>query len=264
MTDNNNSLLPLAPPSEPNGTSSIEKDFIEWMQAGGNLKKIEKEMKQLAANLSHMKNIAYGLVMFFDLNSELGDTKMSLTAAVSNFDSDLRTLANGAQSAINQAAQDAKELQGKDISPQKAKQLADDMQKQMGLLVKYVKEIKGALQEAKNLGLATDDSVKPLEDALNQIKSAFGVTWGDNFKMAADIENAIKQADKKGGFDATWRNLSNGMQQTIQGVSSMSTSANTQLQFIAEQYKKSIQMEQTAMQAEQTMTKSAVNNQISH
>lgn len=266
MSDNN--LISLVDPKESSG--GITRDCEQYKLAEQELKKIRKEIKQLAANLSHMKNIAYGLVTFFDLNSEMGDTKLKVVASVDNFDSGLRTIANKAQGTINQAAQIAKEMAGLKKGSPEWEKLDGKLVGKMKDLVSEINQLHGILLIAKSKGMATADGIKPLIDAIKQVTSSFnGNTtggedhWGATYNMALAFA-AASQGPKSGEYSSMWRSLNDGMQQTIQGVSSMSTSANTQLQFESEQYKKSIQMEQTAMQAEQSMTKSAVNNQISH
>ena len=88
---------------------------------------------------------------------------------------------------------------------------------------------------------------------------AFGSSWGDASKMDSTMATWI--SDMKSGQNVPdLKNLQDGFQTINQSVSEFSSTTNTQLQFVENQFKQGMGEENSAIQAYQKMNSNTIRH----
>jgi|GEM_PF-6423925 len=244
---------PLLPPLSP----QLRKDLEAYMEAMELLQQDRSKLKAMAKELGHMKNTMYGIVEIMNMFQNVEGAKVSAFSSLDNVDSDVRSQITGAEGAVNaMAAGKSAGTPGHDPTKKEVAEAAK--------LVAFVKEIQGFMDRegggSKVIGKGT---LKNLQDAINNIKSVFKTAWGNPTAMAERM-NEWTAGTKGGRFSPELKNLQFGLQQANQTVSAMSTSTNTQLEFVTNMFKQFLGIDETAMQSYQKGNLTMVQNQRSN
>ncbi len=243
-SNNNVNLLPL--PLDPPLNPQIKKDLMAYLEAMEMLEDAKKKLKAMAANLSNMKNVMFGVMEIMNMFQNVEGDQVNALSSVDNIDSDLRSQITDGQNAVNGMGS--------------GKQNTAAAQK----LIEFVKEMQ-AFIDAKGgaNGVIDDSTLKNLQGAITSIKSQFGKDWGNTQKMSTDISNWMAETKKNGTYPPQLKNIQNGFQELTQTTSALSTTTNTNLQYTTEILKQYLGIDNTAMQAYQKGNAQLIQNQRS-
>jgi len=245
---------PLIPPLSP----QIKKDLEAYMEAMELLQQDRAKLKAMAKQLGHMKNTMYGIVEIMNMFQNVEGAKVSAFSSLDNVDSDVRSQITGAEGAVNAIAGAGGKTSGVHHTPT----IKQDLEALK--LVLYVKQIQAFMdREGGKNGVIGSGTLKNLQEAIDNIKTQFGKAWGHPQKMAALIDSWVK-GTKGGKFSPQLKNLQFGIQQANQTVSAMSTSTNTQLEFVTNMFKQFLGIDETAMQSYQKGNLTMIQNQRSN
>lgn len=257
--------LPLIPPLSP----QIKKDLEAYIEAMELLHQDWAKLKAMAKQLGHMKNTMYGIVEIMNMFQNVEGAKVSAFSSLDNVDSDIRSQITGAEGEVNAIA--GGKGTGHDGLTPTTKQDLEALK-----LVLYVKQIQAFMDRegggSKVIGKAT---LKNLQEAIDNIKTQFGKAWGHPQEMAAQINKWVYYTSHASGtgpnqklipahFSPQLRNIQFGFQQANQTVSAMSTSTNTQLEFVSNMFKQFLGIDETAMQSYQKGNATMIQNQRSN
>lgn len=240
---------PVTIPGNDSFQNQINQDLKAWLAAQAALKADEKRIQELALMLTHMKNPLYGVQEIMGAVMDMSGDQVSGLAAIDNLDSDLRSGISNAQGSANS-------IGGGKATKQDLKEAQQ--------MLKILKDIQAFIDKEEKADkkdqVADPASLKTLQNAINQIKSAFGSDWGDPSKMVAKIHSWIEDA-KKGKYESGMKTMMNGFQTLTQTVSALSTTTNTRLQFTTEQFKQFMGIDEDSLQAYLKLISGTINNQ---
>jgi hypothetical protein len=247
---------PVIPPN-----SQIGKDLAALLAAQQLRNEMLQQIKALAAALTTMKNPMFGVMELMNDYSNSEGAQIQGEAAVDNVDSDLRNTFSNGQSGFNRALNNA------DIPPD-----APDKKGVAGCnsMIKAVHQIELFIKYEKSQGnnsVVDKGTLGNLQQAVTQIKSAFGGDWGNATAMATDIDNwsyGSGSGNGNGQYQQAFKSIQDGFQTANQSVSALSTTTNTQLQFSAQQFQQFLGTMQSAIQSLQQLTAASVQAQVSH
>lgn len=284
-----------APGPSPVLDPNIGNDLQAYLVAQAYLNEMRNKLLAMAAELKHMKNVMYGVVMVMNQFQEVSGAKVRVFSAVENLASDMRSEASGGEGAMNGIFDGGSSTQkntdgngnlsleksglGKDkkpdsigppskdkpvrLKPPKPNQNQIDEAKK---LYEELQQLQAFLDYEKSLGknsVIDANTIQNLQDAITQIKSTFGSSWGDFKKMAQELINWSFES-RAGVFSPELKQLQFNFQQLDQGTSAFSTTTNTRLQFEAEQFKQFLGIDETSMQSYQKWDASMIQNQRSN
>lgn len=244
-----NQMLNINLPPEPVLNPELARDLEAYMEAMQMLQEARKKLLAMAAQLKHMKNPMYGVMMIMNQFQEISGDKVRVLSEADNVASDIRNAVSNAQGTTNDMAGGAISL----------KNWKSDAEK----LIQFVKQLQAFIKyEAGGKGVVDSATLKNLEVALKNIKDQFGKDWGNPAKMAADMNTWFNES-QKGTYSPKLKNLQFAFQQLNQSTSALSTSTNTRLQFTTEQYKQFLGIEETTIEAYQKTNAAMVHNERS-
>jgi hypothetical protein len=243
----------LLPPLSP----QLRKDLLAYLEAMELLQQDEKKLLEMAKHLSHMKNAMYGVMEIMNMFQNIDGAKISALSALDNVDSDIRTQITGAEGEVN--AMSGEKSTGKPGHDPTKKEV-----EQAKKLVAFINSIQAFLeQEGGNSKIMGKGTLSNLEDAIKNIKGVFKSSWGNPKEMAERMNEWIA-GSKKGKFSPELKDLQFGLQQANQTVSALSTSTNTQLEFVTNMFKQFLGVDESAMQAYQKGNLTMIQNQRSN
>jgi len=255
MANSNNNMIPLQQPPKPVLNPQIAKDLMAYLEAMEMLEDAKKKLKAMAANLSNMKNVMFGVMEIMNMFQNVEGDQVNALSSVDNIDSDLRSQITGGQNSVN-------DFQG-------SKNQTAEMQK----LIDFVNEMQNFI-DAKGgaKGVIDDSTLKNLQAAVNTIKAQFTWPkgsahpgendWGNAKKMAYDM-SCWEKGTKNGTYPYQIKNIQNGFQELTQTTSALSTTTNTNLQYTTEMLKQYLGIDNTAMQSYQKGNAQLIQNQKS-
>lgn len=226
----------------------LRKDLEEYLLDMKLLQEELQKIKKMAAELKHMKNVMYGVMMIMNEFQTYQGQKVKALSDLDNVDSDLRAEVNDGQEGMNG-------MSGTNNSASEAKKL-----------IEFVKQIQAFIdREAGKGGKGIIDkaTLQNLENAIHSIKEAFGKDWGNAAEMAKDVKWWIEQS-KNGKYFPALKNIQDAFQELIGSTSALSTSTNTELDFTTKLFQQFLGIDETTMQSYQKSTASMVQNQRSN
>ncbi|MDN3505970.1 MAG: hypothetical protein P0S96_01930 [Simkaniaceae bacterium] len=244
---------PVLPPLSP----QIKKDLEAYMEAMELLQEDRAKLKEMAKQLSHMKNVMYGVVEIMNMFQNVEGAKVRSLSAVDNIDSDIRSQVTEGQGSINSIT--SGKGTGHDGLTPTLKQKLEALR--LVLFVKQMQAFIDAHGGAK--GLVGKSALAQMQDAINKIKGAFGKDWGNPKDMAALLLSWVHDSHS-GTAVPQMKDLQFGFEELNQQVSALSTVTNTNLQFTSEMFKNFLGIDETAMQTYQKFNLQMVQNQKSN
>lgn len=248
------------------GLKKFMKNIEAYEEAMSELNAARKELKKMAAGLSHMKNVMYGVMEFMNMFQNVEGAKVKALSDVQNIDSDLRSQISEAQGDVNQFESGVGHSTFMNLNTQITPKEKAQMQSLMNLVDMLNFEVK-ILQGVK--GLSSSSVVKNIEDGIGSIKGAFQWpgskgsdqnAWGSPTRMAHYLHFFVQQAGKEGKYSSNLKNLQFGFQTLNQTTSALSTSTNTNLQFVTAMFKQFLGVDESSMKAYQEMNSKIINN----
>ncbi|NGX38523.1 MAG: hypothetical protein K1000chlam2_01697 [Chlamydiae bacterium] len=242
-------IMNLQKPLNPN----IGKDLEAWMEAENMLQQMRKKLKAMAAGLSNMSNVMYGVMEIMGMFQNIEGDKVRGLSAIDNLDSDLRSAVSGAQTGFVGSKTG---YNGNGVGTKMAQQLID-MIKEIKTFIKYEKS-----QGAQGKKTAVDGSMlKNLSSAITQLEEPYGSAWGNASKMAGKAYTWVHKA-KNGKYSPELKTIQDGLQTLNQSTSALSTSTNTQLDFVTKEFQQFLGIDESAIQAYQKLNAAMIHNQI--
>ena len=245
-------IMKLQKPLSPN----IKKDLEAWMEAQEMLQQMRKKLKQMAAGLSELGgNVMFKVMEIMGMFQNIEGAKVRGLAAIDNLDSDLRSAVSSAQTGFI----GSKTGYGGNGDGTKMAQQLIDMIKELKTFINYEKS-----QSAQGKKTVVDSSMlKNLSSAITQIQGVYGSAWGNAKEMAGDAYNWVQKA-KGGKYAPELKSMQDGLQTLNQSTSALSTSTNTQLDFVTKEFQQFLGIDESAIQAYQKLDASMIHNQRSN
>ena len=241
-------ILNIEQPLSPN----MKKDLEAWLEAEMMLQQMREELKKMAAGLSHMHNVMYGVMEIMNDFQNIEGAQIRGLAAVDNLDSDLRGAVTGAQTGFTGA------VSGKNTNPTMAQKLIDEI-KEIQAFINYEKD-QGLLGKKTVMDKAT---LSNLQSAIDGIKAAFGSSWGNATEMATEAQSWANQSGT-GKYNPNIKNVQDNLQTLNQTTSALSTATNTQLDFTTKEFQQFLGIDESAIQAYQKLDSTTIHNQRSN
>lgn len=243
---NNDQMMNVTLAPEPVLNPDIAKDLEAYMLAMQMLQEARQKLLAMAAQLKHMKNPMYGVMMIMNQFQEISGDQVRVLSAVDNIDSDIRAEVNDAQGATNSMSGGMMSINGK-----------NDAEK----LIEFVKQLEAFLKsQSGGNGVIDGATLKNLEDALDSIKKVFGKDWGNPDAMAKDMNTWVNESNN-GTYSPELKNLQFAFQELNQSSSALSTVTNTKLQFETQMFQQFLGIDETTIQAYQKTDASMIQNQ---
>lgn len=221
----------------------IEKDLEAWLVAMGELNKAREEIKKLALTIHTFGGIQRVMAEVMNMQGD----RVNTLSAVDNLDSDLRSEVGAGQGVMNGFG-------GSKV----------DATKEANKLINFVDQLQGFIREQEGMGkkaVADPADLKNLQSAINNITGAFKTAWGNPKEMGERVEDWIKESKSHGTSSPELKSIQDGFQTLNQSTSALSTTTNTNLQFVTEQYKQFLGVYQNINQTWLKLTQNEVSNQ---
>lgn len=252
----NNGFVPLQTPMAPELNPQIAKDLAAYEIAQEEYQYYCQEIKQLAAALATMKNPMFGVQEVMNAVMDMNGAQISSLSAIDNIDTDLRNMVGAAQDGFNSAMNDNSDPSNPNkVTPQ---------QVQDGEKIKTnIDQLEAFLKWQQSLGknsIIDSGTLDNMLSAISSMKGAIGPNdWKDPGAIAHDI-NGWTSANN-GQYSPQLKAFQDAFQTLNQSTSALSTSTNTQLQFMTQNYKQYLGIDQSDIQAETKLTSAMIQNQ---
>lgn len=227
------------------------QDYLNWEMSQeaiqASRKKLQEELLQMASAMQHSNPMFYAQMIMFTLTDEKGQEIGGLSNIL-NLDTDMRTQVTVAQDAMNSQTP------------------GNTTFKDMKAFENAIDSLEAFLKQQQGLGSNSpldQGLIKSMLSAIDQIKTQFGSDWGNIGLMAADWMNWLQQANN-GTAAPQINSIQNGLQTLTQSVSALSTTTNTQLQFMVQIFQQILSIVNSAMRTQQEGTSTFVKNQKSN
>lgn len=238
-----------ADPKPTDPWAELQAELDAYVAAQARLKEDQDEIQKLLAMIAAMKNPLIGAQMLMmDMMQLKGDSVGSL-ASVDNVDSDLRSILTGAQSNIN---------------AQGGKADSDDMNQFMTTL----NSLNDFLEGQKGGDLIDSGAISSMQNAISSIKAQFvdangNSVWGNADQMASAFQGWLN--GEQGGTTAPQLGeINSGLQTLNQTTSALSTTTNTNLQYVVQVYQQVEGITNDTMKLYQQLVSSFVHSQRSN
>jgi len=229
----------------------LSKEVARYEEDMDLLSEIKEKLKKLAAAMKNHGNVMFEVIQVFSLFQDVQAGQIRVLSDVDNVDSTLRSKLSQTQSDWN------KMMGGATDGPGEA--AAKDMIKQIKEIEAFIKDESG-----KKGSILDGASLKNLQAAISSIKSNFTYNgknvWGNKNEMYSACLNWLWEMDQDGKNIPEVKNIQDGFQTVNQSVSELSSTTNTQLQFVENQYKQGMGEENAAMQAYQKLNSNTIRH----
>ncbi len=234
----------------------FQADLEAWAEAMAEVQQEYAQIKQLAAHLKSHSTDMYQIIVIMDVMQDPSQSKVKGQSDLLNVDTDMRNQINSGQSGYNTVANSNATDVSNNGAPADAVNGANAMIQAMTQLQAELKMLLGdkAIDEP---------TFNNLQGAIDSMESPFGNgNWGNGNDVASDIITWVGAAS--GGTNTPEiKTVQDAFQNQIQTTSALSSSTNTQLQFVMEEAKTILGAWQTSMQAYLKMTSALVQDQKS-
>lgn len=247
--------------SEPVLSPDLSKELAIYEQDMEILAEVKAKLKALAKSIKNHGNVMNEVIQVFSLYQDDQAAQIRSLSAVDQIDSTLRSKFSQAQSDWNAMASSG-------TSATDGKKAAADM-------VKQIQEIEAFIKYEQGLGdksVIDQPSLKNMQSAIDSIKESFGTdgivgkngkftpNWGHPAAMEAVVAEWLKDMKKSGLNIPGMKSIQDGFQTCNQSVSELSSTTNSRLQFVENQYKQGLGEENAAIQAYQKMNANTVRH----
>lgn len=232
------------------------KDLEAYEMAMQLLHKVEKEIKKMAAGLSHVKNVMFGVTEIMNEFQNVEGSKVRVQSDVQNIDSDMRKQVTEAQGIIN------KFQGGVASNPHKITPQEKQAMEHLCSLIHTINDELGMLKNTPSLKASA--FVQNMEEGIKSIKDAFKGSWNNPMHMADELVVAVEDESHQGWYSPMIKNIQFGFQTLNQTTSALSTSTNTQLQYATDMFKQFLGIDETSMEAYQKLNLQLIQNEKSN
>jgi len=244
QSNGNHVKTPILGPELANEVARYEEDMEL-------LAEIKEKLKKMAAAMKNHGNVMYEVIQIFSMFQDVQAGKIRVLSDVDNVESTLRSKLSQAQSDWNKMMGDPNDRTGHAAAKDMIKQI-----KEIEAFIKYESGKKGSILDGASL--------KNLQAAINSIKSNFTYNgknvWGNKYGMFNACLHWLSEMDQDGKNVPEVKNIQDGFQTINQSVSELSSTTNTQLQFVENQYKQGMGEENAAMQAYQKLNSNTIRH----
>lgn len=245
---------PILPPD-------VAADYKAWQQAMEAMGLDLEELHKLLLALKTMKNALFGCQEVINQLMTVNGDKVAGLSAVDKFESDLRTILQNAQSDYNNAINGYDNKDNKDIVPTPTPQQDAYMQDMFAQINSLQAILNWQSSLPPDQQILDSGNISNMQDAISNISTAFGSSWGDGTAMAGQVNLWVFDIYNGGSPNPDQQNVTNGFQTINQSVSALSTTTNTDLQFTTEEYKQYMGILQSTQDAYLKFTAQSVQNQ---
>ncbi|NGX39503.1 MAG: hypothetical protein KR126chlam1_00832 [Chlamydiae bacterium] len=246
--------LMQAPPSDlPKG---VHSSLIQWEQAMGQYNLEKQDLQKLLAMLHTMKNPMFGVMLVMNKIQDIQGAQVTAFSDVMNVETGLRDTFGTMQTEMNDATS----------SSASSKHMTDFLNhyNQLQTFLSYEKSL------PENERVIDSSSLSSLQSSLSSIADVFNsgsTDFGNAQAMTWDLQawGGTKGVTDptNGDYSKHWAKLQNAFQTLNQTVSALSTTTNTQLQYLTQQFKQFLGEFQSASQSLLKYTATTVRNQRS-
>lgn len=240
----------------------LAKILAQYEEDMSILAEVKEKLKKLAAGIKNTGNVMLEVIEVFSLFQNAQGSQMRVLSDVDNLDSTLRGKLSAGQSGWNtMGGTGGASKNGKhqkewmyNLTPKGqngAKQLMEELH-QIEQFIKYEKGLGGK-------SILDGDSLNNLQKAIDSIKTNFGKAWGDPAAMERDMQEWTGLVDG-GNQVPNLKNIQDNFQTINQSVSELSSTTNSRLQFVENEFKQALGMQNSAQQAYQKMNSNTIRH----